>query len=124
MSHNHHRRRGAYGPNPYEGQGVRHHYHHYGEAPGVGPTNAAHRHPGADSLIKGLVIGAGVAYLLTNEHAQRTLLKTAAQLWTVVQTNLEEWKERLHDAEAEVAAAATAAAAPPQTSDEKGSPSS
>ncbi|WP_454915873.1 hypothetical protein [Xanthobacter sediminis] len=71
-----------------------------------------HQHPAADSLIKGLVVGAGAAYLLTNETAQRTILRTAVQVWSFLQGGVEELKERLHDAEAEVAAAAPGAAAP------------
>lgn len=87
--------------------------------PFAGAPGAAnpHQHPTADSFVKGLLVGAGAAYLLTNETAQRTILRTAVQLWTVVQGGLEELKERLHDAEAEVAsdAAATgAASASPQ----------
>ncbi|MDQ0506481.1 hypothetical protein [Xanthobacter agilis] len=84
-------------------------------APGSQPQGAQqqgsgfnwHQHPAADSLIKGLVVGAGAAYLLTNETAQRTILRTAVQVWGFLQGSVEELKERLHDAEAEVAAAAT-----------------
>lgn len=65
-----------------------------------------HLHPNADSLVKGLAVGAGAAYLLTNENAQRTIMRTAVQVWAFLQNGLEEMKERLHDAEAEVAAAA------------------
>ncbi|MFH3480645.1 hypothetical protein [Xanthobacter variabilis] len=75
-----------------------------------------HQHPAADSLIKGLVVGAGAAYLLTNETAQRTILRTAVQVWSFLQGSVEELKERLHDAEAEVAAA-TAPAAPAEPTD-------
>lgn len=75
-----------------------------GDAPQAGGN--WHRHPGADSLMKGLAIGAGAAYLLTNETAQRTILRTAVQVWSLLQNGIEELKERLHDAEAEVAAAA------------------
>lgn len=79
---------------------------------GATPFNL-HRHPGADSLVKGLVVGAGIAYLLTNDHAQRTILKAGVQLWSAVAGSFEEWKERLHDAQAEVAVE-TAAAQPPK----------
>ena len=65
-----------------------------------------HQHPSADSLVKGLAIGAGAAYLLTNETAQRTILRSAVQVWALLQNGIEELKERLQDAEAEVAAAA------------------
>ncbi|WP_238120864.1 MULTISPECIES: hypothetical protein [unclassified Xanthobacter] len=64
-----------------------------------------HQHPNADSLIKGLAVGAAAAYLLTNETAQRTIMRTAVQVWSFLQGGVEELKERLHDAEAEVAAA-------------------
>ncbi|MFG1480563.1 hypothetical protein V5F53_18185 [Xanthobacter sp. V4C-4] len=73
-------------------------------APRAGAFNW-HQHPAADSLIKGLAVGAGAAYLLTNETAQRTILRTAVQIWSFLQGGVEELKERLHDAEAEVAAA-------------------
>lgn len=105
-------------------------------APGAGAQGAAgaqgqpgagfnwHQHPAADSLIKGLVVGAGAAYLLTNETAQRTILRTAVQIWSFLQGGVEELKERLHDAEAEVAAAATPAAGAPAEADLPAAPSS
>ncbi|MFD2249106.1 hypothetical protein FHS82_002863 [Pseudochelatococcus lubricantis] len=91
---------GGFGPNPFAG----------GPFPGGAGSAGAnlHAHPGADSFVKGLLIGAGAAWLLTNEAAQRTIMRTAVQLWTAVQGGVEELKEKLHDAEAEVAAAATA----------------
>ncbi|WP_395665093.1 hypothetical protein [Methylocella sp.] len=108
-----------YGPGPY-GQGP------YGQNPyvqgaaearggraGAGPAwpgfANTHRHPNADSLVKGLVVGAAAAYLLTNEKAQRAIMRAGVTVWTTVMGGVEELKERLHDAEAEVAAAA-----PPQ----------
>lgn len=99
------------------------HYHYYvapdapppgygraapGSAPywrGPIPANP-HPHPRADSLVKGLAVGAGVAYLLTNETAQRTVLRAVVQAWTAVRGGVEELKERFHDTEAEVAAEA------------------
>ncbi|MGI6246457.1 MAG: hypothetical protein ACOYJQ_11890 [Pseudochelatococcus sp.] len=105
-------RSAGFGPPPFPGAP-------YPENPFPGGASGnAHAHPGADSLVKGLLIGAGAAYLLTNETAQRTILRAAVQLWAAVQGGVEELKEKLHDAEAEFAAAAgpapaaTAAAAP------------
>lgn len=86
-----------------------------GPQPGAGAN--PHRHPSADSLVKGLLVGAGAAYLLTNETAQRTIMRTAVQVWAVLQNSIEELKERLHDAEAEVVAEAAAAA--PETPEAK-----
>lgn len=86
----------------------------FGAQPGPGaaaPGTNAHRHPSADSLVKGLLVGAGAAYLLTNETAQRAIMRTAVQVWAVLQNSVEELKERLHDAEAEVVAEAAAAEA-------------
>jgi hypothetical protein len=54
-----------------------------------------------DALVKGLLIGAGVAYLLTNETVQRNLMSTAIKLWSTFQGGVEEVKERFRDAEAE-----------------------
>lgn len=107
--------------------GIHYHYHFYG--PGAQPPEAGadarapqppfpgyppqglppgpnpHAHPGADSLVKGLAVGAGAAWLLTSEPAQRVLMRTAVQLWATLQGGIEELKERYHDAEAEAAAA-------------------
>lgn len=68
------------------------------------PTYNPHRHPGADSLVKGLVVGAGVAYVLTNETAQRAILRSSLSLWTRLRGAFAEAKERFHDAEAEAEA--------------------
>ncbi|KAA6187042.1 hypothetical protein F2Q65_03935 [Thiohalocapsa marina] len=58
-----------------------------------------------DRFLKGLLIGAAAAYLLTNEDVQRTAIKGAVKLWSTVQGGVEEAKERFRDAEAEVHAA-------------------
>lgn len=78
-----------------------------GPQPAPGMANP-HPHPQADSLVKGLAVGAGAAWLLTSEPAQRVIMRTAVQLWATLQGGIEELKERYHDAEAEAAAAAAA----------------
>lgn len=55
-----------------------------------------------DRFIKGALIGAAAAYLLTNENVQRTIIKSAVRTWSFVQSSVEEVKERFHDAQAEV----------------------
>ncbi|MFP4280783.1 MAG: hypothetical protein ACLFQI_12400 [Halochromatium sp.] len=60
---------------------------------------------GNDRFLKGLLIGAAAAYLLTNEGVQRTAIKGAVKLWGGLQGGVEELKERFHDAEAEIQAA-------------------
>ena len=62
---------------------------------------------GNDRFVKGLLIGAAAAYLLTNESVQRTAIKGAVKVWSGLQGGVEELKERFHDAEAELQAAAS-----------------
>ncbi|MEA3638889.1 MAG: hypothetical protein VBE63_02975 [Lamprobacter sp.] len=59
---------------------------------------------GNDRFLKGLLIGAAAAYLLTNESVQRTAIKGVVKLWGGLQGGVEEIKERFHDAEAEIQA--------------------
>jgi hypothetical protein len=61
---------------------------------------------GNDRFVRGLLIGAAAAYLLTNEDVQRTVIKGAVKVWSTVQGGVEEAKERFRDAEAELQAAA------------------
>ena len=114
--------------------GLHYHYHYYGDQGGPTPEAAQppqmpgrpqmpgqpgfpgrpapgagnpHPHPQADSLVKGLAVGAGAAWLLTSESTQRVIMRGAVQLWTALQGGIEELKERYHDAEAEAAAEAS-----------------
>jgi hypothetical protein len=58
-------------------------------------------------FIKGALVGAVVAYLLTNESVQQGAIKVAVKAWSLVQGGVEEMKERFRDAEAELHAAQT-----------------
>lgn len=60
---------------------------------------------GSDRFLKGLLIGAAAAYVLTNESVQRSAIKGMVRIWSVLQGGVEEIKERFHDAEAEIHAA-------------------
>jgi hypothetical protein len=53
-------------------------------------------------FIKGALVGAVVAYLLTNESVQQGAIKAAVKAWSLVQGGVEEMKERFRDAEAEL----------------------
>jgi hypothetical protein len=55
-----------------------------------------------NDFLKGALIGAGVAYLLTNEKVQNGLMKVVAKGTQLFQTGFEEMKERYEDAKAEV----------------------
>lgn len=54
------------------------------------------------NFLKGVLIGAGVAYLLSNEKTQNALFKGIAKAGALLQTGVEELKERYEDAKAEV----------------------
>ncbi|MBK5932174.1 hypothetical protein CCR82_16950 [Halochromatium salexigens] len=78
-----------------------------GTGPGAGsgystPAPQPFFNLGNDRFLKGLLIGAAAAYLLTNENVQRTAIKGAVKLWGGLQGGVEELKERFHDAEAEI----------------------
>ena len=55
-----------------------------------------------ENFIKGALIGAVGAYLLTNENAQKAIFKTVAKGTQIFQAGMEEMKERYEDAKAEV----------------------
>lgn len=52
--------------------------------------------------IKGLILGAGLTYVLTNPKVQRALVKGAVGLWTSVQGGIEEVKEQIQDIKSEM----------------------
>jgi hypothetical protein len=54
------------------------------------------------NFIKGALIGAVGAYLLTNENAQKTIFKGVAKGSEMFQAGMEEMKERFEDAKAEM----------------------
>ncbi len=68
------------------------------------PASPSFFNLGNDRFLKGLLIGAAAAYLLTNESVQRNAIKGVVKLWGGIQGGVEEIKERFHDAEAELQA--------------------
>ena len=52
--------------------------------------------------VKGLLVGAAAAYVLTNPKIQRALVKGAVNLWTSVQGGVEEVKEQIQDIKSEM----------------------
>jgi hypothetical protein len=89
---------------------------HYGPGYGAWPAGShpasGPRHAQDSSLfgltnerfLKGLLVGAAAAYLLTNDSVQRNAIKAVVKVWSVLQGGVEEIKERFHDAEAELRA--------------------
>jgi hypothetical protein len=111
---------GGYGQSPYgaaypAGQGQYAHYHGYAGYPGV-PYQSQYQSQTTpffnfsnDRFLKGLLIGAAAAYILTNESVQRTAIKGVVKAWSMLQGGVEEIKERFQDAEAEIRAGDAAA---------------
>lgn len=56
------------------------------------------------AFIKGALIGAGVAYIMTNKKAQEALFKAIVKVGNLIQAGSEELKERFEDVKAEVEA--------------------
>lgn len=52
--------------------------------------------------LKGFVIGAGMALVLTNPTVQKALVAGAVKLWSTVQGGVEEVKEQIQDVKAEM----------------------
>ncbi|MFW5735137.1 MAG: YtxH domain-containing protein [Oceanidesulfovibrio sp.] len=52
--------------------------------------------------LRGFIIGAGVAVLLTNPSVQQAVVKGAVTLWTSAQGAVEELKEKVQDFRAEM----------------------
>lgn len=55
-------------------------------------------------FLKGALIGAAVGYVLTNEKAQKNIMKAFAKGTQFVQMGVEEMKERFEDVKAEMQA--------------------
>ncbi|WP_303850209.1 hypothetical protein [Seleniivibrio woodruffii] len=54
------------------------------------------------SYVKGFVIGAGVALVLTNPAVKKAIVKGVVKLWGGLQGGVEELKEQIRDVQAEM----------------------
>lgn len=61
----------------------------------------------SDKLLRGLLIGGAAAYILTNENAQKAIIKAGVKLYGALAGGLEEFKEKIMDAKAEMEAEKT-----------------
>jgi len=68
------------------------------------PSQKANSSFDTGNFLKGALIGAVGAYLLTNEDAQKKIFKTFAKGADMFGAGIEEMKERLEDAKAELEA--------------------
>lgn len=80
--------------------------HHYQQQPYPDPSIYPHfkqwfnfREP---NYVKGFVVGAGVAVLLTNPAVKKAIVKGVVKLWGGLQSGVEELKEQIRDVQAEV----------------------
>ena len=55
-----------------------------------------------DQFWKGVLLGAALTLLVTNETVQKTLMKGTASVWTAAQSGVEEVKEKFEDVKAEI----------------------
>ncbi|ANE36024.1 hypothetical protein CIG11343_1008 [Campylobacter iguaniorum] len=53
-------------------------------------------------FLKGVLIGAGLTYVLTNQKASQALFKVIVKAGNLLQSGTEELKERFEDAKAEI----------------------
>ncbi len=54
------------------------------------------------SFIKGVLIGAGIAYLATNKTVQQAVISGAVRTFSFFQSSFEEMKEKIQDVKAEM----------------------
>lgn len=54
------------------------------------------------AYLKGLLLGAGVALVVTNPTVQKALIGGAVRVWAAVQGGMEEIKEQIEDVKAEL----------------------
>lgn len=52
--------------------------------------------------LKGFVVGAGLALVLTNPAVQKAMVSAGVRLWSTVQGGVEEVKEQIQDVKAEM----------------------
>ncbi|WP_434777854.1 hypothetical protein [Neisseria sp. Ec49-e6-T10] len=85
----------AYPPYPY-------YYPPYPQAPNQPQQTAYQNANNRSHLITGIIAGAAVAYLLSNKAVRQNIGSTAQNMWGSVRGEVEELKERLADAQAEL----------------------
>ncbi|HOI83206.1 MAG TPA: YtxH domain-containing protein [Campylobacterales bacterium] len=87
------------GQNPYYGQN-----YSYPQGSGILPKINLFGETPSDKFLRGLLIGGAAAYILTNENAQKAIIKTGIKLFGSLAGGVEEFKEKIMDAKAELEA--------------------
>lgn len=119
----------------------------HGGMPGASPAGHPAAHPGAmavgqphptqaaafawgtgwfdfrnEAFVKGLMVGALGAVILSNPTVQKKTMQAMASLWALMQGGVEELKERFQDVEAELQAASRAPAGAAPAADQGADP--
>lgn len=71
-------------------------------APAPGAALASWFNVSDPAYVKGLLLGAGAALVLTNPTVQKALVGGAVRVWAAVQGGIEEIKEQIEDVKAEL----------------------
>lgn len=58
----------------------------------------------SDKFLRGLLIGGAAAYILTNEHVQKAIIKAGLKVYGALAGGVEEFKEKIMDVKAEMEA--------------------
>ena len=65
-------------------------------------SNAIDNKNARTHLIMGVVTGAAIAYLVSNQNVRKSLFFTGQKAWSTIRGEVEELKERLEDTQAEL----------------------
>lgn len=91
------------GQNPYYGQNQGQNFGYQQNSTFLPKINLFGETP-SDKFLRGLLIGGAAAYILTNENAQKAIIKTGVKLFSALAGGVEEFKEKIMDAKAEIEA--------------------
>lgn len=91
------------GQNPYFGQNFGQNFGYRQNSTLLPKINLFGETP-SDKFLRGLLIGGAAAYILTNENAQKAIIKTGVKLFGTLAGGVEEFKEKIMDAKAELEA--------------------
>ena len=73
------------------------------QPPNILANNASQQEKNSQThLMMGVVTGAAIAYLVSNQNVRKSLFFTGQKAWSAVRGEVEELKERLEDTQAEL----------------------
>lgn len=92
--------------NPYYGQpyGQQQYGQNFSQNQSIFPKINLFGETPSDRFLRGLLIGGAAAYLLTNERAQKAVIKAGVKVFGTLAGGVEEFKEKIMDVKAEIEA--------------------